>query len=180
MAHYSSKNYSLNLALIQYDYLTRIQKAIFRKRRKLLKKALIDGQNLAVKEYHPFLDNLDKMAHKIHIAKIDYIIARAEVIIEEHLRLKPDAIVTITLNLLKNIAEHTDVELTAHKSDAQLINESLNEITTAHASGRKITILEDDTFKRGSLVIKAHKSILDAHVKTQLNRAKEILLMCKE
>ena len=46
----------------------------------------------------------------------------------------------------------------------------------ASLSARTITIMDDNSFTRGSLVIKAHKSVVDAHVKTQILKVKDILL----
>lgn len=155
-----------------FNFPRRIQKIIGVKRRRLLKKSLLAGRQNAAKRGEPFLANLHNAMKIYHAAKIASIIDNAESMVQEHLQKIPTAIVAMALKLLKNIAEHTDVEVTASTKDAEILKASDSLLSS---SARKVTIIGDDTFKRGSLVIKANKSIIDAHLSTQLCKAKEIL-----
>ncbi len=158
-------------------YPSLVRKRVTRKKNRLFRTSLIEGQTLAIKEAEPFLNRLQHAFQKVHSAKVAAIAQHAEDLIFGYLQRHPHTIVKVAVNLLRNIAEHTDVEITASKTDADILRTSLNEIALAFASARKVTIIDDHTFKRGSLVIKAHKSIVDAHVKTQITKAKDLVLL---
>lgn len=158
------------------SYLAIIERSIARKTFKTMRKSLALGKKDARKLHQPFCDFFFSSSKNIVSAKVDCIGHTLQKLIEETLEKNPSMIIPMVLKLFKNISEHTDVELTAHPKDADVIKKSLHEITMACVSARKIIIIEDDSFKRGSLVIKANKSIIDAQITTQIANAKELLL----
>jgi len=158
------------------DYLKKIKQALAYKRMRIFKQALALGQRNAEKACQGFVDNFNNLDLTIRNAKIDCIIKHAENLIKIHIEKNPRILVSMVLKLLNNIAEHTDVELCANKDDVAAIKSSVNEIVMACAYARKINIIEDDSLPRGSMVIKANKSIIDAQLKTQLYSARQILL----
>ncbi len=105
--------------------------------------------------------------------KENCILELAQTMINDHLAKDPASIILMLKKLLKNVAEHADVEINAHPTDSAVIKNRLSELTTSVA--RKIIIIDDAGMKPASLLIKANKSIIDAHLHTQLGRAKELL-----
>ncbi len=104
--------------------------------------------------------------------KVDEIIARARSRVNATMQREPSLVIAMTHKLLRNIAEHTDVEIAAHPDDITLIKGALSESDSV----RTVTFSADESFSRASLIIKANKSIVDAHVHTQLERARTILV----
>jgi len=154
-----------------------VEKRVMRKKSRLFRASLARGQRFAIEDAKPFISRLQSASYGVHCAKVDAVVKHAEDLVFEHLQRHPHTIVRMAVNLLKNIAEHTDVEISANKIDADIIRTSLNEISVAFSSARIVTVIDDNTFKRGSLVIKAHKSIVDAHIKTQVMKAKDLILL---
>jgi flagellar biosynthesis/type III secretory pathway protein FliH len=166
--HVNANNY-------ESEYSLRVRKIITQKKIKLIKKSLFQGKKDAELLSKDFFSKWVTLHRQITQKKINIILSRAEAIIDNHLRAERKVIIAMALKLLKNIAEHTDVELTTHPIDATTLRASINEITSACLSARKITITSDDSFSRGSILVKANKSIIDAHRKTQIEKAKETL-----
>jgi flagellar biosynthesis/type III secretory pathway protein FliH len=158
------------------DYVDRIKRLLKKKRIKLFKRALLDGQKNAQSACQGFIEKLNTLNYLVRNAKVDCLIRNADRLVKIHIEKNPKTLIPMVLKLLNNIAEHADVELAAHKDDVAAIKNSVNEIIMACAYTRKINIIEDDTLNRGSMVIKANKSIIDAQLKTQLSSAKQILL----
>jgi flagellar biosynthesis/type III secretory pathway protein FliH len=152
-----------------------VRSIINRKKYKILKKSLKEGEKNGEKICGDFVGNLYDSINGIHQAKIDLVASTAKTMIEAQLLKFPHTIVSMASNLLKNIADHADVELTLNPVDASTIKASLGEISAIGASTRKLTVLEDTSFMRGSIVIKADKSIIDAHIKTQIEKSKELI-----
>lgn len=162
------------------SFLARIEQKIRRKRFLLIKKALRDGRDEAMQSFAPFLEQLAAQAKIMKQKKIHLAADLAQRMIEKKMQEAPESIIAMLAGLLRNVPEHADVEVSLHPIDASLIKSSFSTINILTESSRKITILEDQNFMRGSVVIKANKSVVDAHVKTQVDRAKELLLISKE
>lgn len=107
--------------------------------------------------------------------KITAIIARAHDLIADAFSRDETLISAVVHKLFRNIAEHTDVEVTAHPADIEAIKRGLADNAQASTAVRKIRYQEDDGFTRGSLVITANKNIIDAKIKTQLTRAQSLI-----
>lgn len=125
----------------------------------------------------PLAEELNQLFNRSYAYKVEAIIGFARAIIEQQLEQDAKAIIPITEKVLKNIADHADVEVALNPADGAIINNALSEIASAHAGRRNFVIISDESIKRGSLVVKANKSIIDAHLKTQLDRALSILLL---
>lgn len=130
----------------------------------------------AEQELRPLIEELTQVINRSYVYKIDAVINCARMLIEQQLEQDAFAIIPITEKVLKNVAEHTDVEVAFNPTDAATVANALLEIPSAHAQRRNFVIISDETIKRGSLIVKAHKSIIDANLKTQLDRAFSILL----
>lgn len=157
------------------SYSDYVEKRIRQKLTKLMRRSLLLGQRQAESMCNEVVGKLQKGMRKINQTKIDLIIGHAEHLIAERLATEPQTIVPMIEKLLKNIAEHTDVEITAHPRGASLIKAALGESVYPYTSARKVAIHEDEGFAVSSLIIKANKSIIDAQVKTELERAKVLL-----
>jgi len=173
MAEMAKQHYQETPRQQRYPFL--VDRLIKRRIDRLLRHSLKDGRQAATMDSKPFLNNLYDTFRRLHNAKIDCILKHAEHLVLAHMQSHPHTIVSTAIKLLRNIAEHTDVELTANKMDADVIRSSLNEIGLAFASARKVSVVDDNSLLSGSIVIKAHKSIVDAQVKTMLNKAKELI-----
>lgn len=157
------------------DYLARVRSRINKKKFRLLRDAHAISLRRGEELQKECMAKLGSISKKINEKKIAVIIKKAEALIKEHLAHDPYAIVRMLLKLLKNIAEHTDVEITAHPKDVLIIRASLSEIAIANASARKVVLVEDSGLEPGSLLVKANKSIIDAHIKTKLEQARDLL-----
>jgi len=155
--------------------LTRLQRKLKAKEKALFKRTFREGLKARELELMPLYDELSQLFSRSYPVKINRVVECARNLIDQHLQENPRAIVAITEKVLKNIAEHADVEIALNPTDAALLGNSLSEIPIAQ-SGRNFVIVSDETIKRGSLVLKANKSIIDAHLSTQLGRALSILL----
>jgi flagellar biosynthesis/type III secretory pathway protein FliH len=158
------------------SYAAIIRRRVGRKAKKLARSSLLLGQHHGEAIKEEIANKLRQGIKRLYQAKIDLVIERAKDIIADHLERDPTAVISIMQKLFKNIAEHTDVEITAHPKDILIIKSALNEGAHSYTAARKVSLQEDDGFERGSLVIKANKSIIDAHLHTQLRRAHAILL----
>lgn len=146
------------------------------RRYQLLKKQALVGKSIAQHDAADFLQNFFHISSKIIQIKIDVIISQAQKIIQTQLQNNPNLIVAMTEKLFKNIAEHTDIEITAHPLDAQILRDHVLSHVMQSASVRRVSVSDDASFERGSLSLKANKSIIDAHIKTQTNNARQRLL----
>lgn len=156
------------------EYTNLIKRKIRRKSAELIRTSLVVGQARAETNLINFMQTIQQGVAKLKQVKIDRVVERSEQLVEEHLSHHPEIIVGMLQKLFRSVAEHTDVEITAHPDDVVHIKAALSE--GAYASARQVTLKEDDTFQRGSLIIKANKSIIDAHITTQLERAKTLLV----
>jgi flagellar biosynthesis/type III secretory pathway protein FliH len=154
----------------------RIKQFIAKRKITLLRKSVSESAKISGVSCQTFISQWQNLLSKLNEKKIDAILEYAQTLITTHLQTNPEAVVAMTIKLLKNIAEHTDVEISAHSAHASIIRSSLREISVACASTRKVAVVEDDALGFGSIIIKANKSVLDAQLKTQLDRAKELLL----
>lgn len=147
-----------------------------RKRKyRLLKRGLKLGRKQALEYRHEYMRQLSIIADRIDGQKIILIKRLARSLVTDKLSSEPEIIISMSIKLLKKVAEHTDVELCAHPVDAAIIRDAMNQLRAASGCSRKITVIEDESFGRGSIVVKADKSIIDAHIETQLKRAIELI-----
>ncbi len=163
------------LHIFQRSYLDHLGKKLWQKRFKNLKAFIARGRVENQETQHELVKDIFSALKNSHEFKVDCILNLAKTMINDHLANNPSAILPILKKLLKNIAEHTDVEISAHPSDAQVIRSHLHELNSSIA--RKMLIIEDTSLQPGSFVIKANKSIIDAHITTQIARAKELLYL---
>lgn len=147
-----------------------------RRKRLHWKRSFVQGQAAKDVQLKILMEELNQLLNRSYAFKIDCVMSCAERIIEHHLEHDSRAIIAIAEKVLKNVAEHIDVELATHPLDAAILASSLHEIPLANASRRTVVVTADDALRRGSLVVKANKSIIDAHLTTQLGRARAILL----
>lgn len=158
------------------QYKQHVEKVIAKKKMKLLKNTMIEASKEATALCSDFVHQWQKTIKIMNQKKTEYIMQKTEGLVKDYLMENPQAIIAMSIKLLKNIAEHTDVEMTVNTKNAKLIKASLGKIAMACASTRKIIITEDDTLDVASVIIKADKSIIDAHLKTQLDKAYEVLI----
>lgn len=167
--------YSQPQTKIAQEQLGHIKKKLTLKVQSLWKRSFIKGKLTAHSSHKDLAQDLEQIFNQSYHYKIDAIVSCAERIIEHHLEHNPQAILAICEKVLKNISEHTDVEITLNSIDATILNNSLAE-KNFNNSTRNLVITLDEGIKRGSLIVKANKNIIDAHLDTQLSRAKAILL----
>ena len=117
-------------------------------------------------------EEIAQLINRSNLFKSDCIIASAEKIIKRHLENDPRAIIAIAENVLQNVAEHVDIEIAANPVDSIILSNSLHEISLSNASSRNLTIIADEAISRGSLVLRANKSIIDANISTEINQSK--------
>lgn len=156
-------------------YISLLELKLKKKRLTALKHALAYGMQAGQEQCEELINAVHGNLKEAHSKKLALIIRCAEKIIAKNLEEQPRIIIGMAQKLLKNIAEHADAELVAHPTDAALLLNSLHEIVVGSAR-RKIIISKDQNLTRGSLIIKANKSIIDAQISTQLMRAHELLL----
>lgn len=157
-------------------YITNITHKLKKKRNIALKSAFAKGMQQSQEECDKLNTTLGQSLEKVHELKIDSVIACVQKLIEQHLREHPRSIINMAQKALKNISEHTDAELSAHPTDAAVLASAVTDLSILSSASRNITIIKDHSLERGSLVIKANKSIIDAQISTQLNRARDVLL----
>ncbi|GEM_PF-2234574 len=165
-----------NFSAEQLNYLARVRKRLVLKQKAYRQKMFSLGTLEGLERYK--IINAAQEASMLNSRefKIDCALELARTIVEEQLSNKPELIIFMAQKILKNIAEHTDVEISAHPSDAIILNGKISELSLLSQSPRKIIVSNDESLKRGSLVVKANKSIVDAQLSTLLSRAREILI----
>lgn len=136
----------------------------------------IKGINEALLNIKPFNDKCEKIKEEMLGFKIDLIIENAKKIIEKKIELKPNLLIEMVIKILKNISEHADVELCVCSLDYEILSAAKSEIISACSLARKIHLVIDDKLSRGSILVKANKSVIDAQISTQLEQAKNVLL----
>ena len=168
----------MDLALkdVSYGYGEKIAKRLRRKTLSLMRRSFQDGAQHKKASLNNFISKLEENVALVQRTKVDEIITRAQALVAQAQQRDPTIVVAMMHKLLRNIAEHTDVEITAHPADLILIREALGENGLGQVAVRKVVLQEDESFSRASLIVKANKSIIDAHVHTQLERARTILL----
>lgn len=130
----------------------------------------IDGK----KSLLPHTLALSDVLNKAKDVKMDAMITAAAMAIERHLQHDPQLVVGMVKAALKNAPIQSDVEIKVHPKDAVILQTFKKEIALHLAHGA-ITILGDEGLGRGSIIINANKSIIDAQIDTQLSKAKEVL-----
>jgi len=138
------------------------------------KKAITKAQIDADKQFIDMEKKIEQLHKKIKQVKIDLMLDTTKILVEECIQNNPIIIVNILSKALKNISEHSDVEVYAHPKDITILNANLTNITTSCLFARKITLLEDENLLRGSIIARANKSIIDAQISTQLAELKNI------
>lgn len=152
------------------EYLTSITSRLKKKRIIALKNAFAKGMQRSQDKSDKLNFVLNQSLEKAHELKINSVINCVQQLVDYYLKENPRAIISMAQKALKNISEHTDAELSAHPTDAAILAE------LSGSALRNITIIKEASLERGSLVIKANKSIIDAQISTQLNRARDVLL----
>ena len=163
------------LHLFHRSYLEQLRKKLWQKRFKNLKTLMTEGKIAQQHKQSELVKNIVSALKKSHEFKIECLLDMAKTMLNDHLEKKPAAIISMVKKLLKNVAEHTDVEISAHPSDAKVIKSYLHELNSSTA--RQMLIIDDMSLQTGSFIIKANKSIIDAHITTQIARAKELLYL---
>lgn len=163
----------LNFSLEQLAYLERVRKRLVLKQRTYQRKMFSLGATKGLEAFKNMLVALETSMLNSREFKLDCALELSRVIVEEQLSNQPELIIFMAQKILKNIAEHIDVEISAHPSDTVILQEKINELSR---SPRKIILSNDESLKRGSLVLKANQSIVDAQISTLVNRAREILI----
>lgn len=158
------------------SYHERIRSTLTRKRTAIIRQGLREGRKKAELENLDFIRDFREALHALNQAKINLIDEITQLIIEKKLAEDPDIIVSMTKNVLKQVTEYADVEISLHPLDAAHLKSFLGQNQFMGDSARKLTLLEDASFMRGSIVMKAHKSIVDAHIRTQIERARELII----
>lgn len=159
----------------QHRYIENLQAKLAKRRMNALKRAHARGMQAGQDLCDPLLIAMENLLRHSETFKIDAAVACAEDLVQQHLENNPQVIISMAQKVLKNIPEHADAELSAHPTDAAILA-CATEITLGNSSRRTIAIIKDESQTRGSLVLKANKSIIDAQVCTQLSRAREVLL----
>ena len=161
------------LQAYQKHYLGNLQNKLWHKRTKHLKQMILLGKTRHLQSCDALTKSLFSSLSNSRQFKVNCILDLAQTMISDHLVKDPHSIIFMLKKLLKNIAEHADVEISAHPADSLVIKNNLGELNISVA--RKMIIIDDAAIKPGSLLIKANKSIIDAHLHTQVGRAGELL-----
>ncbi len=138
------------------------------------KKSCDKAQNDADGQFIDLQNKMERLNKKIKELKMDLVLDTTKILIEECIKNNPNIIIDILLKALKNISEHTGVEVYAHPKDITILSANLTDITRGCSFARKITLLEDENLLRGSIIVKANKSIIDAQISTQLAELKNL------
>jgi flagellar biosynthesis/type III secretory pathway protein FliH len=138
--------------------------------KKSIKKAKTDAD----KQFIGMEKKIEQLCKKIKQVKIDLMLDTTEILIQECIQKNPLIIVNILSKALKNISEHTDVDVYANPKDVVILRSNLTNVTKSCLFARKITLLEDENLLRGSIIARANKSIIDAQISTQLAELKNI------
>jgi len=157
-------------------YLKSITSRLKKKRIIALKSAFAKGMQRSQEQCDTLNTALNHRLEKTLELKIESVMSCVQKLIEHHLKEHPRAIISMAQKALKNISEHTDAELSAHPTDAAILEEAAADLSLFGSASRNVTIIKEPSLERGSLVIKANKSIIDAQISTQINRARDILL----
>ena len=142
-----------------------------------LKKSMAQGIDHGTSDLNILFADFENTFSQVQDYKINCIIDCARTLVNNHLAINPQGVVAIAIKVLKNIAEHTDVEILANNQDAEILEASLPEIALACTSARKVSVAKDKSMTTGSIVVKANKSIIDANLDTQLARARDIFTL---
>lgn len=158
----------------QKKYLTLLAQKLHKKNIRMTAKMIRRGRDKNREDTESFMKGIIDRLSSAREYKTSCILEMVQAMVSDYLTHDPHAIVLRLKKLLKNIAEHADVEISAHAKDAAEIKARIHELNTSVA--RKMLVLDDPSFVPGSLLIKANKSIIDAHLHTEIERAREILL----
>ncbi|MCA9506966.1 MAG: hypothetical protein KC505_00915 [Myxococcales bacterium] len=158
----------------QQKYLQNLPKKLQQKRIRRLRSLIALGKEESLEQHEETFKKLSSALGQSYKFKIECVAKLAKKMVIEHYESHPHAILYTLKKLLKNIAEHTDVEISAHPRDAKIISSNIHDFKSSMA--RKFLISEDKNMEQGSLIIKANKSIIDARISTQIRRATHVIL----
>jgi len=138
------------------------------------KRSCTKAQSDADERFIDLQDKIKELNKKIKELKTQLVLDTTKILVEDCIKNNSNIIIDILLGALKNISEHTDVEVYAHPKDITILSANLTDITRGCSFARKINLLEDDNLLPGSIIVKANKSIIDAQMSTQLAELKDI------
>lgn len=109
-------------------------------------------------------------------AAIRLSVAIAEKIIHRKLETQPQIAADIVIDALKFAAGSAQIRLRLHPRDVALIGPHCEAVLASMAAGGEAKIVPDDSLQPGSCRIETHHGIIDAQLRTQLDRIAEELL----
>lgn len=140
---------------------------------KAIKKKIREGRNKEHKKAKNFITNMEHSLKRLKDKKEELIASEVTRGIEQQLKENPILIIDVFNNLLKNIPDHKTIEVSANPADIITLKENL--VTNNNINSKDILFKEMHELLRGSLIISANKSIIDAQISTQLQVSKSIV-----
>jgi flagellar biosynthesis/type III secretory pathway protein FliH len=157
------------------SYQSAIENRVKKRLKRVIKNGLHSGRNAAKEELKPLMNALKNHIKESFEHKIELALREAEDLVDKKLNENPEIIIGMASVLSKYFSETSDIEIIAHPHDAVLLKEK-SVFRNAGSASRTVVMSEDKSLKRGSLLIKANKSIIDASIESKLLHAKELLL----
>jgi flagellar biosynthesis/type III secretory pathway protein FliH len=155
-------------------YLERVKKKLEKKKISLFRKGILQGKQHAALLSEESRKFIADACESINNEKLDLLNDIAYHLIMETIVNNDLIIIRMIKNILKQVPDCREVEISLHPEDAKLFRSTNNEHLLTDIM-QKIVVFEDVTLLRGSIILKANKSIIDAQINTQIKRASELI-----
>jgi flagellar biosynthesis/type III secretory pathway protein FliH len=155
-------------------YLERVKKKLKKKKICLFKKGILEGKQHAALLNEDLRKYVVEVCEEINNEKLDLLKDLAYRLIRETIINNDLTIIRMIKNILKQVPDCREVEISLHPDDAKVFRATNNKHLLSDIM-HKIVIFEDITLLRGSIILKANKSIIDAQINTQIKRASELI-----
>jgi len=169
----------MNMQLILEAHLKQKQKFHFwlkNRLKKKIKKAYLLERNATKQRFSNVMDALNDIAKNMFAYKTSLIIELAKQSLNMHLDKKPELVINMTINAIKNAPRTEFLEVCCHPLDEIVLKKEMKKLLPASKNAANISFKIDENFaSRGDLIIRSAKTIVDARIETQLNKAKRLL-----
>lgn len=151
-----------------------------------MEKGQAEGRKIATKKIEPLFDTfrnaIDEIAslrssiiekHQQQLLEIIFLIT--EKIIHRSIQLSPDIILDTVRAAANHLMETDDIRVRLHPSDFEYIREIENILTKSLSGKKQIHVIEDSSIDRGGVIIDTEFGEIDATIRSQIERIKDVL-----
>lgn len=152
-----------------------------------MEKGREEGKKIALKQIEPLfgtlkraLDELSDLRSSIIEKHQDQILETVflicEKIIHRQVQISPDIVLDTVRAASRHLMETEELRLRLHPSDFEYVREIEGLISKKLSGKKNIHIIEDSSVERGGVIIETEFGDIDATIRSQIERMKEVVL----